>query len=93
MNVFIGLDVSLASTAICVLGPQGKIVEELQAESEPEALVRAIVALPYSIDTIGLEAGPLSQWLSKGMEEAGFDVVMMGNAIGKGRLESHADQN
>ena len=29
MNVFIGLDVSLASTAICVLGPQGRIVEEL----------------------------------------------------------------
>jgi hypothetical protein len=39
MNVFIGLDVSLASTAICVLGPQGKIVEELDAASEPEALV------------------------------------------------------
>ena len=31
MNVFIGLDVSLASTAICVLGPQGKVVEELEA--------------------------------------------------------------
>ena len=39
MNVFIGLDVSLASTAICVLGPLGKFVEELDAASEPEALV------------------------------------------------------
>jgi hypothetical protein len=44
MNVFIGLDVSLASTAICVLGPQGQIVEELQAESEPEALVHAMTS-------------------------------------------------
>mgnify|MGYP001080696822 CR=1 FL=1 len=88
MNVFIGLDVSLASTAICVLGPQGQIVEELQAESEPEALVRAIVALPYSIDTIGLEAGPLSQWLSKGMEEAGFDVVMMETRLVKAALKA-----
>ncbi|KNG91747.1 IS110 family transposase [Pseudaestuariivita atlantica] len=88
MNVFIGLDVSLASTAICVLGPQGIIVEELQAESEPEALVRAIVALPYSIDTIGLEAGPLSQWLSKGMEEAGFDVVMMETRLVKAALKA-----
>ena len=77
MNVFIGLDVSLASTAICLLGPQGQIVEELQAESEPETLVRAIGALPYEIEAIGLEAGPLSQWLSKGIEEAGFDVVLM----------------
>ena len=77
MNVFIGLDVSLASTAICVLGPQGSIIEELQAASEPEALVRAIGSMPYSIDAIGLEAGPLSQWLSKGIEEAGFDVILM----------------
>ncbi|UFE83210.1 IS110 family transposase (plasmid) [Pseudosulfitobacter pseudonitzschiae] len=88
MNVFIGLDVSLASTAICVLGPQGKIVEEVQAESEPEALVRAIGALPYSIDAIGLEAGPLSQWLSKGMEEAGFDVVMMETRLVKAALKA-----
>ena len=88
MNVFIGLDVSLASTAICVLGPQGRIVEELQAESEPEALVRAIASLSYSIDAIGLEAGPLSQWLSKGMEEAGFDVVMMETRLVKAALKA-----
>ena len=67
MNVYIGFDVSLASTAICVLGPQGRIVEELQAESEPKALVQAIKSLPYKIDAVWLEAGPLSQWLSKGL--------------------------
>ena len=53
MNVFIRLDVSLASMAICVLGPQGQIVEELQVESEPEALVRAMASLPYAVDAIG----------------------------------------
>ena len=78
MNVFIGLDVSLASTAICVLGPQGKVVEELKAASEPEALVRAMASLPYAVDAIGLEAGPLSQWLSKGIEEADVVVVRFG---------------
>lgn len=88
MNVFIGLDVSLASTAICLLGPQGQIVEELQAESEPETLVRAIGALPYEIEAIGLEAGPLSQWLSKGIEEAGFDVVLMETRLVKAALKA-----
>ena len=88
MNVFIGLDVSLASTAICVLGPQGKIVEELQADSEPEALVHAVGSLPYSIDAIGLEAGPLSQWLSKGIEEAGFEVVLMETRLVKAALKA-----
>ena len=42
MNVFIGIGCISASTAICVLGPQGKVVEELEAASEPEALVRVI---------------------------------------------------
>ncbi len=88
MNVFIGLDVSLASTAICVLGPQGKVIEELQAASEPEALVRAVGSLPYSIEAIGLEAGPLSQWLSKGIEEAGFDVVLMETRLVKAALKA-----
>ena len=39
MNVFIGMDVSLASTAICVLGERGRIVKEAEVASEPEALV------------------------------------------------------
>ena len=88
MNVFIGLDVSLASTAICVLGPQGKVVEELEAASEPEALVRAMTSLPYAVDAIGLEAGPLSQWLSKGIEEAGLDVVLMETRLVKAALKA-----
>ena len=62
MNAFIGLVVSLASTAICVLGPKGKAVEEFEAAREPEALVRAMAPLPSSIDAIGLENGPLSHW-------------------------------
>ena len=88
MNVFIGLDVSLASTAICVLGPQGKVVKEFQAASEPEALVLAIGSLPYTIDAIGLEAGPLSQWLSKGIEDAGFDVILMETRLVKAALKA-----
>ena len=42
MDVFIGLDVSLASTAICVLGEKGKIVTEAQVASAPDALVSFI---------------------------------------------------
>lgn len=71
-----------------MLGPQGQIVEELQAQSEPETLVRAIGALPYEIEAIGLEAGPLSQWLSKGIEEAGFDVVLMETRLVKAALKA-----
>ena len=58
MNVFIGLDVSLASTAICAVSESGKILQAVSADSEPEALVRALGQIEGSIASVGLEAGP-----------------------------------
>ena len=77
MDVYIGLDVSLASTAICVLGEKGKMVTEARVASAPEALVSFMQELPHGIAAVGLEAGPLSQWLHKGLTEAGFEAVLM----------------
>ena len=76
MDVYIGLDVSLASTAICVLGEKGNIVTEAQVASAPDSLVAFMSELPYGIAAIGLEAGPLSQ-LHKGLTDAGFEAVLM----------------
>ena len=58
--MYIGLDVSLASIAVCVVGAQGKIIKETTAPSEPEDLVAALKAIPGDIVAVGLEAGPLS---------------------------------
>lgn len=77
MNVFIGLDVSLASTAICAVTAQGKITHAISASSEPEALVKSLKKIEGTILCVGLEAGPLSQWLHKHLKEASFDVVLM----------------
>lgn len=73
MKLFIGLDVSLAKTTVCVVSEHGQIVKEAETESEPEALARWLDELDGSIAAIGLEAGPLSQWLT----EAGLDAVLM----------------
>lgn len=77
MRLFIGLDVSLAKTAICVVSEHGKIIREAEAASEPEVLVRWLGNLDGCIAVIGLEAGPLSQWLLRGLTEAGLDAVLM----------------
>ena len=77
MDVYIGLDVSLASTAICVLGDKGKMVTEAQVASVPDSLVSFLSELPHGIAAIGLEAGPLSNWLHKGLTDAGFEAVLM----------------
>ena len=70
MRLFVGLDVSLEKTAICVISEHGKIVREVQAASEPEVLIRWMGDLDGTIAVIGLEAGPLSQWLHRGLTQA-----------------------
>ena len=88
MKLFIGLDVSLAKTAVCVVNEHGKIVKETEIASEPEALSLFAGTLPGTIAIIGLEAGPLSQWLHRGMTEAGLDVVLMETRQVKGALKA-----
>ena len=56
---FAGLDVSLKTTAICVIDGQGGIVFEGSATTDPDAI--AAVLTPYTPDCVGLEAGPMSE--------------------------------
>ena len=77
MEYFIGIDVSLKLSSVCVVDAKGKIVKEAKVESDPVALVSFIRGLDLPIDRIGLEAGPLSQWLHAGLSEAGFETVLL----------------
>ncbi len=52
MRLFIGLDVSLSKTAICVVSEHGKIIKEAETASEPEMLVRWLVNLDGSIAVV-----------------------------------------
>src|SRR3546814_3081978 len=56
MKYFAGLDVSLGETAICVVDETGRIVREVRAASEPQALIAALSELGLDLERIGLEA-------------------------------------
>ena len=63
MDHFGGLDVSVKETSICIVDDTGRIVREVKVASEPEALLQVLGNPIYRFKRIGLEAGPLSQWL------------------------------
>ena len=63
MDYFAGLDVSVKETSICIVDDAGRIVRELKVVSEPDALLKVLGNPGYRFKRIGLEAGPLSQWL------------------------------
>src|ERR1700726_4782201 len=75
MDYFAGLDVSVKETSICIVDDTGRIVREVKVASEPEALLKVLGKEAYRFKRIGLEAGPLSQWLFSALAEAELPVV------------------
>lgn len=75
MAHFVGLDVSVQETAVCVVDEAGKVVCEQKVATEPGDLVRLLTSIGGDYGRIGIEAGPLSQWLVNGLAEAGLPVI------------------
>ena len=77
MNHYAGIDVSLECSSVCVVDASGKIICEDKVASEPEALISWFASLGVSLARVGLEAGPLSQWLFAAMRQAGLAVELL----------------
>src|SRR5256714_7692954 len=75
MDYFAGLDVSVKETSVCIVDDRGRIVREVKVASEPDALLSVLTNPTYHFKRIGLEAGPLSQWLFSVLAEAGLPAI------------------
>ncbi len=77
MKPYAGIDVSLEYSSVCVVDADGRIVREAKILSEPDALIAWFGEHDVAMERIGLEAGPLSQWLHAGMVKAGLCVELI----------------
>jgi transposase len=77
MNHYAGIDVSLECSSVCLVDGTGKILREAKVASEPEALIAWFRSLGQVPERIGLEAGPLSQWLYAALRDAGLAVELL----------------
>src|SRR5260370_37903957 len=96
MDHFAGLDVSVKETSICIVDDTGKIVREVKVASEPAALLAVLKNPAYHFKRIGLEAGPLSQWLYSAFAEAGLPAICVETrhmqAVLKGPIKQNGRQ-
>ena len=90
MEHHVGIDVSLELSSLCVLDASGKVVREAKVASEPESLVAFLHGLGMPVTRVGLEAGPLSQWLYDGLRAAGFEAVLLETRHVKAALSAMA---
>jgi transposase len=77
MDHYAGIDVSLEQSSVCIVDATGRIIREASVASEPEALIGWFGSLGFPLARIGLEAGPLSQWLYAAMAQAGLQVDLL----------------
>lgn len=77
MNYYAALDVSLRTVNLCVIDEQGEIKAEAKLASEVEEIAYFLHGLDYEVSSVGLEAGTLTQYLTYGLQSAGFEVICM----------------
>lgn len=77
MEYFAAIDVSLEQSSVCVVDLKGRIVREAKVTSEPEALSTFFREVGLAMERIGLEAGPLSQWLHESLVAAGLPAILI----------------
>jgi transposase len=75
MELFVGLDVSLMETSICVVDRDGTIVEEGTVLSNPGSIADYLEDKTHDVTRVGLESGPTSTWLWHELKALGFPVI------------------
>jgi transposase len=93
MKHYAGLDVSVKETSVCIVDEAGKVCREVKVPSHPEDLVRLLKDPAWQLERIGLEAGPLSQWLFSGLAEAGLPVVCIETRHTKAFLKAQVNKS
>ena len=93
MELCAGLDVSVAETSICVIDADGTVIREAKVPTEPEAIIAALAAAGTSWKRVGLEAGPLSQWLFSALIEAGYPAICVETRHMKAALSARINKS
>jgi transposase len=75
MSLYAGLDVSVKTTAICVVDRNGRVLLETTVDSSPDAIAERLREFDQPLERVGLEAGPLSQWIYGGLVDIGLAAI------------------
>ncbi|WP_201415339.1 IS110 family transposase [Mesorhizobium sp. J8] len=92
-ETFAGLDVSVKETSVCIVDETGKICREVKVVSHPDDLIAVLKDPTLRIERIGLEAGPLSQWLFEGLANAGLPAICIETRHTKAFLKAQPNKS
>ncbi len=93
METYVGLDVSLELTAICIVDKTGSVIREGTVMSDPEQINQFLLSHASSVQRVGLEAGPTSTWLWRELQEYGLPVICIDARHAKAALSMQINKS
>ena len=93
MEHYVGLDVSLKLTAICIVDRTGKIEREGVVSSDPEAIATFIKSHAPHVARIGLETGATATWLWTELNKLGLPVICIDARHAKAALKMQINKS
>jgi len=93
MEQYVGLDVSLQQTAVCVVDQTGKIVREAVILSDPGAIAAFVKSNAKNVVRMGLESGPTSTWLWSELDRLGLPVICIDARHAKAALRMQINKS
>ena len=93
MHHYVGLDVSLRQTAVCVVDQTGKIMREGMVASDPEVIADFIAKHAPHVARIGLETGATSTWLWTELKKKELPVICIDARHAKAALKMQINKN
>ena len=93
MLTYVGLDVSLRQTAVCVVDQTGKIIREGMVASDPDAIAEFIVKHAPHVVRIGLETGATSNWLWTELKKKELPVICIDARHAKAALKMQINKS
>jgi hypothetical protein len=83
---------SVNDASVCIVDETGRIVREVKVASEPDALQAVLTNPAYHFKRIGLEAGPLSQWLFSALAEVGLPMICIETGHARALLKAQINK-
>src|SRR6478752_6395074 len=93
MQHYVGLDLSVKETSVCIIDKAGKVIREVKVATTPAEILAVLTEEALAIERIGLEAGPLSQWLYGALAEAGLPVICVETRHMKAALSAQINKS
>ena len=75
MKHYVGLDVSMKETFICIMDENGKVIDQGRAKTNPQEIVQYLKKFHLVFEKVGLETGAISHWLVQELKKLAVPAV------------------